>query len=64
MGVVLMQGNKLVCYNFEMIYYGVLNYHIYDKELYTLVQDVMMYKNYLMGKETIIDTHHQNLHYL
>jgi hypothetical protein len=64
MGVVLMQGGKLVCYHFEMFHGGVLNYPTYDKELYALVQVVKKWKHYLMGKETIIHTDHQPLQYL
>jgi hypothetical protein len=64
MGVFLMQGGKPICYHFEMFHGGVLNYLIYDKELYALVQAIKKWKNYLMGKETIIHTNHQPLQYL
>jgi hypothetical protein len=40
MTAVLMQGNKSICYHYEMFHGGVLNYPTYDKELYTLVQTV------------------------
>jgi hypothetical protein len=43
---------------------SVLNYPMYDKELYTLVQVVKKWKHYLMGKETIIHTYHQPPQYL
>jgi hypothetical protein len=33
MGVVLMQGGKLVCYHFEMFHGKVLNYLTYDKDV-------------------------------
>jgi hypothetical protein len=42
----------------------VINYPTYDKELYALVQSVKKWKNYLLGKETIIHTDHQPLQYL
>jgi len=53
-----MKGGKLVCYNFEMFHWGVLNYHMYDKELYALVQAIKKWKHYLIGNETIIHTDH------
>jgi hypothetical protein len=42
----------------------VINYPTYDKELYALVQSVKKWKNYLLGKETIIHTDHEQLKYL
>ena len=42
----------------------VINYPIYNKELYALVQSVKKWKHYLMGKETIIHIDHQPLQYL
>jgi len=53
MGGILMQGDNLVCHNFEMFHGGVMNYPIDDKEWYALVQGVKKWKNYLIGKETI-----------
>ena len=47
-----------------MFHSGVLNYPTYDKELYALVQVVKKWKNYLMGKETIIHMDHKLLQYL
>ena len=64
MGVVLMQGGKLVCYHSKMFHNSVLNYPMYDKELYALVQVVKKWRNYFMGKETIIHTNHRPLQYL
>jgi hypothetical protein len=40
MGVVLMQGGRLVCYHSEVCHGAVFNYPTYDKELYALVQVV------------------------
>jgi hypothetical protein len=40
-----------------------LNYPIYEKELYAMVQDVKKWKHYLMGKEAIIHIDHQLLQY-
>ena len=64
MGAILMQGGKLICYHSEFFLGVVSNYPTYDKELYALVQSVKKWKQYLMGKETIIHIDHQPLQYL
>jgi hypothetical protein len=64
MGAILMQAGKLVCYHYEIVNGGVLNYPTYDKELCALVQDIKKWKHYLMGNESIIHTDHQPLQYL
>jgi hypothetical protein len=61
MGVVFIQGGRIVCYYYGMFHGVVLKYPTYDKELYALVQDVKKWKHYLMGKETIIHTNHMLL---
>jgi hypothetical protein len=63
MGVVLMQGGKLVCYHYKMFHGGFLKYLVYDKKLYAQVQEIKKWKHYLMGKETIIHIDHQPLQY-
>ena len=37
-----------------MFHGGALNYPTYGKELYALVQVVIKWKHYMIGKETII----------
>jgi hypothetical protein len=61
MGSILMQGGRLISYHSEMFHGDVLRYPIADKELQTLVQVFMKWKNYMMGKETIILTDHEQL---
>jgi hypothetical protein len=61
MGAFYMQLGRPVCYHFEIFHGEVLNYPTYDKELCALLQDVKKWKNYLMGKDTIIHTYHQPL---
>jgi len=61
MGVVLMQGGNSICYHSKMFHGGVLNYPMYDKELYTLVKVVKKWKHYLTSKETIIHIDHHPL---
>ena len=64
MGALLMQYRKPICYHSETFNQDVVNYPTYDKEVYALVQSVKKWKNYLLGKETIIHTDHQPLQYL
>jgi hypothetical protein len=64
MCAILMQYCKPVCYHSETFNQVVVNYPTYDKELYALVQSINKWNNYLLGKETIIHTNHQPLHYL
>jgi len=40
MEAILMQVVEWACHHFEMFHCRVLNYPMYDKELYALVQDV------------------------
>jgi hypothetical protein len=47
-----------------MFHSGVLNYPTYDKEIYSLVQDVNKWKNHIIKKETIIHIYHKPLQYL
>jgi hypothetical protein len=55
-GVVFIQGGKIVFYNSKMFHGRVQKYPTYDKELYTLGQVDNNWKHYLIGKETIIHT--------
>jgi hypothetical protein len=64
MGEVLMQYHKPFCYHSETFNQVVVNYPIYDKKLYALVQSAKKWKHYLLGKETIMHTSHQPLQYL
>jgi hypothetical protein len=64
MGVVLMQSCKPICYHSKTFNQTVVIYPTYDKELYALVQSIMKWKHYLLGKEKIIHTDHQPLQYL
>lgn len=63
MGVVLMQGGRLVCYHSEVFHGDILNYPTYDKELYAMVHAMKKWNHYLMGKETVIHEHHEQLQY-
>jgi hypothetical protein len=64
MGVVLMQGGRLLCYHSKIFHGEVISYRTYDKELYALVKFCKRWKHYMMGKETIIHIDHHPLQYL
>jgi hypothetical protein len=64
MGAILMQYRKPICYHYETFNQVVVNYPMYDKELYALVQRIKKCKHYLLGKEKIIHIDHQTLQYL
>ena len=55
-GVVLIQGGRLVCYHYKMFHEGLLNYPTYDKEPYSIFRAIMKWNHYIMVKETIIHT--------
>ena len=38
-------------------------YSAYEKELYTIVQDLKQWRHYILGKETIIITDHKPLEF-
>eukprot|EP00253_Pinus_taeda_P021300 PITA_21300 len=64
MGAILMQHKKPISFHSKFFNGVVTKNPTYDKELYVLVQSIKKWKHYLMGKETIIHTDHQPLHYL
>ena len=64
MGTILLQHGKPIDFHFETLNGVVTNYPTYEKELYVLVQCISKWKQYLMGKETIIHTDQQPLQYL
>jgi hypothetical protein len=53
-----MQGGRLVCYRSQLFHGAVLDYPMYDKELFSIVQAVKKWNHYLLGKETIIHKDH------
>ena len=64
MGAILLQKGKPNYFHSETFSKEVINYLTYEKELFALVESVKKWKNYLMGKETVIHTDHQPLQYL
>jgi hypothetical protein len=63
-GGVLMQDGKPVAYFSEKLHGPILNYSTYDKELYTLVRSLEMWRHYLWPKEFVIHSDHESLKYL
>ena len=50
-----MQGGRLMCYHAELFHGALLECNpTYDKELLMIIKMVNKWKNYLLGKETII----------
>lgn len=58
MRAMLMQRGRLVYYHYEIFHGVVLNYPIYDNELYALVHVIRKWKDFLMGKDIAIHTIH------
>jgi hypothetical protein len=63
-GGVLMQDGKPVAYFSKKLHGPVLNYSMYDKELYTLVRSLETWHHYLWPKEFLIHSDHESLKYL
>jgi hypothetical protein len=63
-GAVLMQDGKLIAYFSEKLHGPILNYSMYDKELYALVRSLETWHHYLWPKEFVIHSDHESLKYL
>jgi hypothetical protein len=61
---VLMQDGKPVAYFSEKLHDPILNYSMYDKELYALVRSLETWRHYLWTKEFVIHSDHESLKYL
>jgi hypothetical protein len=64
LGVVLMKEGRFVCYHSYFFHGAMINYMMYDKEIFVIVHTVKKWKNYLLVKETTIHTDHHLLQYL
>jgi hypothetical protein len=51
-------------YYLDLFHGVVLDYPLYDKDLFVIMQVVKKWKNYLPGKETIAHMDHPPLRYL
>jgi hypothetical protein len=63
-GTILTQHGNLVAYHSETLSDTVHKYPTYDKEMYSIVQAFHQWKNYIMGKETIIHNDHKPLYFI
>ena len=63
-GAVLKQEGRPLAYFFEKMNGAVLNYPVYDKELYAVIRALETWQHYLMPKEFVIHTDHESLKYL
>ena len=63
-GGVLMQEGKPIAYFSEKLNGPTLNYSVYDKELYALVQSLETSQHYLWPKEFVIHSDHESLKHL
>ena len=60
-GIVLTQHGNYVAYHSDTLSDVVRKYHIYDKEMYSIVQTCREWKNYILGKEMVIRIDHKPL---
>jgi hypothetical protein len=63
-GGVLMQERKLIAYFSEKLNSPILNYSMYDKELYALVRSLEMWQHYLWPKEFVLHSDHDSLKHI
>ena len=61
---ILMQEQRLIAYFSKKLNGTTLNYPTYDKEPYTLVRVLEIWKHYLWSKELIIHTDYESLQHL
>ena len=63
-GGVLMQERRPIAYFSEKLSGPTLNYSVYDKELYALVQSLETWQHYLFPNEFVIHSDHESLKHL
>ena len=63
-GAVITQQGHSVAYRSETLSNTVWKYPTYEKEMYSIVQSFHQWKNYILGKETTIDTNHRPVQFV
>jgi hypothetical protein len=63
-GGVLMQEGRPIAYFSEKLSGPILNYSVYDKELYAFVRSLETWQHYLLPKEFVIHSDHESLKHL
>ncbi|XP_016732311.1 uncharacterized protein [Gossypium hirsutum] len=63
-GAVLTQDERPVAYFSEKLNGAVLNYPVYDKEMYTLIRALETWQHYLWPKEFVIHSDHEALKHI
>ncbi|KAL4296229.1 hypothetical protein GQ457_12G014590 [Hibiscus cannabinus] len=63
-GAVLMQEKRPIAYFSEKLSGATLNYPVYDKEMYVLIQALETWHHYLLPKEFVIHADHEALRYI
>jgi hypothetical protein len=58
-GVVLTHHSHPMAYHSETLSYVIHKYHTYEKKMYSIVKLCFQWRNYILGKETIIHTDHK-----
>jgi hypothetical protein len=59
-----MQEKRSIAFFSEKLNGARLNYSIYDKEFYALIQALEVWQHYLLPKEFVIHTNHESLKYI
>ena len=57
------QSGQRVMFHFKTFSDPVRRYSTYEKEMYAIVQDLMEWRHYILGKETVILTDHKPLQF-
>ena len=63
-GAVLSQEGKPIAYFSEKMNDSKIKYYVYDQEFYAIVQALKKWRHYLLPKEFVLYTDHQDLQYL
>ena len=61
---IITQHDHPMSYHSETLSSVVRKYPTYDKEMYSIVQSCLQWRNYILGKKTVIHTNHNSLHFM